>query len=101
MRRDLTFPSGGEDCAASLFEAGTDAGPPWPCVVLAHGFGGTREVRLDAYAERFAAAGVAALVFDYRHFGASGGRPRQLLDIGRQLADWRAAIAFARALPEV
>src|SRR3954468_16202201 len=101
MRRDLTFPSGGETCAAWLFEPTTDADQPWPCVVLAHGFGGTREVRLDAYAERFAAAGIAALVFDYRHWGASSGLPRQLLDIGRQLDDWRAAIACARGLDEV
>jgi uncharacterized protein len=99
MQRDLTFTSGGETCAAWFYEP---AGPqPWPCVVLAHGFGGTREVRLDAYGERFAAAGIAALVFDYRHFGASGGLPRQLLDIRRQLDDWRAAIALARELPEV
>src|ERR1700737_4146534 len=44
------------------------------------------------------AAGLAALVFDYRHFGASEGEPRQLLDIKLQLADWTAAIAFARTL---
>ena len=30
-------------------------------------------MRLDAYAERFAAAGYHVLVFDYRHFGASAG----------------------------
>jgi pimeloyl-ACP methyl ester carboxylesterase len=55
-----------------------------------------RDQRLDAYAERFAAAGLAVLVFDYRHFGDSGGEPRQLLDIGEQLDDWRSAIAHAR-----
>jgi len=49
---------------------------------------------LDAYAERSAATGFAALVFDYRHFGASSGEPRQLLDINRQLADWAGAVAF-------
>lgn len=65
---------------------------------MAHGFSLVREARLDAYAERFAAAGMAVLVFDYRYFGASGGRPRQLLDIDRQQADWRAAIACARGL---
>jgi dienelactone hydrolase len=53
---------------------------------------------LWAYAERFAEAGVAALLFDYRHFGASSGEPRQLLDIARQLEDWRAALAYARGL---
>jgi pimeloyl-ACP methyl ester carboxylesterase len=68
---------------------------------MAHGFGSVREQRLDAYAERFAGAGLAALVFDYRHFGASGGQPRQLLSIGRQLDDWRAAVAHARGLEAV
>ncbi len=70
-------------------------------MVLAHGFAGVREARLGAYAERFAAAGLAALVFDYRHFGASTGEPRQLLDIGLQQEDWRAAIAYARTLPGI
>ena len=74
-----------------------DAGRP-PIVVLAHGFAFTREARLDAYARRFLAAGFAVLVFDYRHFGDSQGQPRQLLDVGRQLADWRAAIGYARSL---
>lgn len=70
-------------------------------MVLAHGFGGTKEARLDAYAERFAAAGYAALVFDYRHHGDSGGQPRLLIDVSRQHADWRAAIAYARSLDGV
>jgi fermentation-respiration switch protein FrsA (DUF1100 family) len=64
---------------------------------MAHGFSGVREQRLDAYAERFAAAGLAVLLFDYRHFGASDGEPRQLVNVGRQLEDWRSAVAFARA----
>ena len=72
-----------------------------PGVVLAHGWTGVREQRLDAYAERFAGPGLAALVFDYRHFGASSGEPRQLLDITRQLADWEAAIAFVRSRAEI
>ena len=93
-RADVSFESAGERCAAWLYcpqEATA-------CVVLAHGWTGVREQRLDAFAERFAAAGLAALVFDYRHFGASEGQPRSLLDIGRQLADWRAAVTYARSL---
>ncbi|TMR88648.1 alpha/beta hydrolase [Nonomuraea basaltis] len=66
-----------------------------PCVVLCHGFSGTMD-RLFPHAERFAAEGVAALVFDYRGFGESGGEPRQLADIYGQQEDLRAAIAFAR-----
>jgi pimeloyl-ACP methyl ester carboxylesterase len=96
-RSDVTFDSDGARCAAWLYEPqGASA-----CVVLAHGWTGVRERRLDAFAERFAAAGLAALVFDYRHFGASEGQPRSLLDIGCQLADWRAAVAYARSLKGV
>src|SRR3954447_24451468 len=98
-RRDVSFESGGERCAAWLYEP--DGAGPHPIAVLAHGFGGTRKARLWAYAERFAEAGIAALVFDYRHFGDSAGEPRQLLDIRRQLDDWRAAVACARGLDGV
>ena len=98
-RLDVTFPSGEDTCAAWLYLPDVDG--PFPAVVLAHGWTGVREQRLDAYAERFAAAGLAALVFDYRHFGASTGKPRQLLDIKRQLADWTTAVAYARGRPEI
>ena len=68
---------------------------------MGHGFSAVREQRLDAYAERFALAGFVVLVFDYRHFGASQGEPRQLLDIDKQLEDWAAAVAYARTLEHV
>lgn len=100
MRRlDIQFPSGGLQCAAWLYLP--DGARPAPVIVMAHGLGGTRVMRLDAFAERFAAAGYACLVFDYRHFGDSQGEPRQLLDVQKQLADWRAAVAWARACPQV
>jgi pimeloyl-ACP methyl ester carboxylesterase len=99
MRSDVEFTSGGGRCAAWLYRPESTTASP--CVVMAHGFSGVREQRLDAYAERFAAAGLAVLLFDYRHFGASSGEPRQLLDIRLQLQDWEAAIAAARALPGV
>ena len=94
-REDLSFPSGDARCAAWLYRP--EGVGPHACVVMAHGFGGVREARLWAYAERFRAAGMAALVFDYRHHGDSEGEPRGLISISRQQADWRAAVAFARA----
>jgi fermentation-respiration switch protein FrsA (DUF1100 family) len=96
MRTDITFYSGDSYCAAWLYRP--ERSGRVPLVVMAHGFSATRELRLDAYAERFCAAGFGALVFDYRHFGASGGQPRQLLDIGRQHADYRAAVTHARGI---
>jgi dienelactone hydrolase len=70
-------------------------------VVLGHGLSAVHDQRLTAYAERFAAAGLAALAFDYRHFGASGGEPRQVFDIHTQLQDWRIAFDHARSLPGI
>lgn len=99
-REEIAFRSGDEDCAGWLYRPDA-AGDSLACVVLGHGFGALKEARLDAYAERFCSAGHAVLVFDYRHFGASEGEPRQLLDVGRQHQDWRAAIAHARALEGV
>ena len=99
VRHDVTFDSDGTSCAAWLYRPDGVENPP--VVVMAHGFAAFRELRLDAYAARFAQAGYAALVFDYRHWGASGGQPRRILDIGRQHADWRAAIAYARSLDDV
>jgi dienelactone hydrolase len=101
----VEFASGGERCAGVLLAAESDeyadgAGLS-PCVVLAHGFVGTVDSGLLPYAERFAAAGMHALAFDYRHFGASSGEPRQLLSVNSQLEDYAAAIAHARSLPGV
>lgn len=98
-RREVGFESGGLRCGAWLYEPDDPA--PSGCVVLAHGFGCVRRLRLDAFAERFRTAGLRALAFDYRHFGDSEGQPRQLLEIDRQLADWRAAVTYARSLPDV
>jgi uncharacterized protein len=95
-RQDLHFRSDGVSCAAWLYPAATDPDKA-PVIVMAHGLSGTRRDRLGAFAERFAAAGIAALVFDYRGFGDSEGEP-DLFEPDRQLSDWRAAIAFARSL---
>lgn len=96
-----TFLSGGVRCAVTVVRPDTISEEPVPAIVMAHGFGSPRALRLYAYAERFAAAGYAAVVFDYRGFGDSEGEPRQLLDISMQHDDWKAALSFARALPGI
>jgi alpha-beta hydrolase superfamily lysophospholipase len=98
-REDLSFRSGADPCAAWLYPAAGNSRKA-PVVVMAHGLSGTRRDALGPFAERFAAAGVTALVFDHRGFGDSGGEP-DLFEPGRQLEDWRAAIGLARALPGV
>ncbi len=99
MRTDVVFKSGSDNCAAWFYQPESDK--PAPVIVMAHGLGAVRTMRLDAFAERYCEAGYACLVFDYRGFGDSEGQPRQLLDIKMQLEDWRNAVEFARHLPQV
>jgi dienelactone hydrolase len=96
-REDVRIPSNGEQLAAYFYRPESAQGDV-PCVVMAHGFSATRDDGLPAYAEAFRDAGFAVVLFDYRHFGASTGEPRQLLDIGRQHDDYRAVVAWARRL---
>src|ERR1700730_12070278 len=72
-----------------------------PTIVMAHGFSAVKEMYLDRFAEAFANAGLASLVFDNRNFGASDGEPRQEIDPWRQVRDYRHAITYARTRPEV
>lgn len=99
VRKDIRFQSGETYCSAWLTLPIGVKRPP--VVVLGHGLGAVREMRLDAYSDRFAAAGIAALAFTYRYFGDSGGAPRQLMSVGRQLEDWDAALDFIKDCPDV
>lgn len=102
---EVFFDSAGVRCVGVYMrgqgEEFLDAQGNRPCVVLAHGFGGTVDSGLLGFAERFAQAGLDALAFDYRHFGASDGEPRQLISIAKQQQDYAAAIAYARSLEGV
>jgi alpha-beta hydrolase superfamily lysophospholipase len=98
-RTDIEFTSRGTRCAAWLYLPDRVKRPP--VVVMAHGFAAERTFGLPAFAERFVKRGLAAFVFDYRNFGASDGRPRNLVSYSRHIADWKAAIAFVRTIPEV
>lgn len=99
--RPVGFTVGGDELRGDLYlPAATAAGKP-PVVVMAHGFGGERRFRLPAFAEYFAGNGLAVLLFDYRGFGDSQGQPRGLVDPGRHLEDYAAAVAFARTLADV
>ena len=63
--------------------------------------GGTRDSGLEPFAEAFADAGLDALLFDYRTFGASSGEPRQFASPPRHRRDYENAVAFARGIDGV
>ncbi|ABS64459.1 alpha/beta hydrolase fold [Parvibaculum lavamentivorans DS-1] len=93
-RRPVSFKSGKWTLKGYLHEPA--GAPPFACLVMCHGFSGTMD-RLQDHAAAFSEAGFAVLTFDYRNFGESGGKPRQVISIERQLNDIAAAIAFVRA----
>jgi fermentation-respiration switch protein FrsA (DUF1100 family) len=99
MRRDVEFRSGGETVRGWLYTP--DHGePPWPVIVMAGGWCYVKELVQPAYAEMYAGAGFAALLFDYRNFGSSDGARRQHIDPNMQIEDYRNGISFAESLDE-
>ena len=99
-RKDVSFKVKGISISAWLYLP-ENLSAPVPCIIMGHGFGGTKDMGLELYAVRYQEAGFAVLVFDYRHFGESDGEPRQLTWIPYQLEDWSAAIKYARGLKKI
>lgn len=99
IERNVEFQSKGITCRGLYVRP--DHKTRAPLIVLAHGLGGVYEMRLDAYARKFAEAGYAALTFDYRYFGRSDGLPRHLLQRDEQQADIDAAVDFGKTLEHV
>lgn len=96
QREKVRFVSGNSECAAWHYPGASNA-----CVIMAGGFAVTKEPATDKFANRFSEAGYSVLAFDYRRLGESGGQPRLVQPVGDMLADWQAAIDFARTLPGV
>ncbi|KAG2453519.1 hypothetical protein HYH02_001739 [Chlamydomonas schloesseri] len=96
-RSTLHFNSSGTACEAWLYTpAKWAAAGPLPVVIMAHGLGAQKDLGLHRYADAFARAGLAALLFDYRTFGGSDGEPRHWVSPRRHVEDWRAAVDFVK-----
>ncbi len=83
----LYVKSGQEVIAADFYRPKTELPPG--VIIMAHGFACLRQFKLVQFAKRFAQAGYAVVLFDYRYWGGSTGRPRELVSIQEQLSDWR------------
>ena len=97
--RALAFDVGGDTCRGTLYLPGGDDDDP-PVIVMAPGLGAERSFGYPAVAERFADAGYAAFLFDYREFGASDG-DSQAVDPAAQRDDYAAAIDRVRRVDAV
>jgi hypothetical protein len=90
--RSVEFESEGATLRGRLYVP--EGSPPFPAVVMAHGTSATITMCTDRYAERFAASGIAALLYDHRNFGLSGGEPRQQINPWVQARGYRSALDF-------
>lgn len=95
-REKVRFPSDGASCAAWHYPGDNGA-----CIVMAAGLAVAKEPGTDLFAAAFNDAGYSVVAFDFRRLGESEGEPRQVVRIGDQQADFRAAVEFARTLPGV
>jgi pimeloyl-ACP methyl ester carboxylesterase len=87
--REIAFESEGGTCRGTLYLPSSTEEPP--VVVAGPELGADRTFGLPAMAERFAANGVAVLLFDYRGFGESDGDD-QRIGPARHRADYAAAV---------
>jgi uncharacterized protein len=100
MRKDIEINAEGTILRGWFYTPDRQSGKA-PAIVMAHGFSAVKEMYLDRFAEHFCAAGLAAVVFDNRNFGASDGQPRQEIDPWTQVRDYRHAITWTRMQREV
>lgn len=101
QKQHVGFPvDGGIELSAWLFVP-EHRDVPLPAITMAHGFAGTKYHGIKPFAEAFAEAGFVVLVHDHRNFGESGGAPRQDINPWQQIDDWRRAISYLQARPEV
>ena len=102
VRERVTIPSDGETLRGWLYlPSSYQPGTKLPGIVTANALSAIKEINLVQYAERFAAAGFATLVFDYRYWGESTGEPRFHVSPMEFRADIRSALDFLTARPEV
>ncbi len=86
----LYVKSGEDVIAADFYRPHTVEKPA--VILMAHGFAALRHFKLVQYAQKFAQAGYAVVLFDYRYWGGSTGRPRELVSLKAQLEDWKTMI---------
>ncbi|HEY3653730.1 MAG TPA: alpha/beta hydrolase [Steroidobacteraceae bacterium] len=100
-RDDIEFRARDGTMLAGWFYRPLEGPRQQPCIIMSHGFTAVIDQGLAGFAERFADAGFAVLVYDHRGYGRSGGTPRLETDPFRQMHDMRDAITFASLQPQV
>ncbi|RWM77230.1 MAG: alpha/beta hydrolase [Mesorhizobium sp.] len=98
----VTFASHGEQIVGDLYlPEDMDPAKARPALVVTGAWMTVKEQMAARYAREMADRGFAALTFDFRGWGESGGARRQYEDPGAKIADIEAAVAYLETRPEV
>ena len=95
----LFLKSGSDTLGVDFYQPNKVRKPP--VIIMAHGFAGERKFGLPDTAAAFASAGYAVMLFDYRGFGGSTGKPRELVSPSNQVADWKAVLAQVKKRKDI
>ena len=102
VKQEVTFESDGVTLKGHLYlPEGVQAGEKVPGVVVTGAWTTIKEQMPGLYAQEMAKRGLAALAFDFRTWGESGGETRSLEDPQMKIADIEAAARFLASRPEV
>jgi hypothetical protein len=104
MQQKVVFKSKGLNCSGLFYRPDSYSATDdvkLPAIAMAHGMGTTKEMGLPQFAERFADAGFAVLLFDFRNLGESEGTPRGQIFAEDQQEDYRNAITWLQLQPQI
>lgn len=98
----VTFKSEGSRLSGNLhIPVDHTPGTRVPAIVVTGSWTTVKEQMAGLYAQRLAERGYVALAFDFRHWGASEGNPRQFESPERKIRDIANAAAFLQSRPSV
>jgi pimeloyl-ACP methyl ester carboxylesterase len=97
-REEVTFWSGGLECAADLYLQESQGSHPG--VIIGHGWNQTKQ-GLRNEGRYLRDAGYNVMIIDYRTMGRSAGQPRGQIFPRRQVEDLRNAITYFSRRPDV
>lgn len=101
VTRKVTFTSHGAAMVGVLHLPANHATQKLPGILVTGSWTTVKEQMPQNYARELARQGYAALTFDFRNFGESGGEPRAYESPALKVEDFKAAAEFLRTLPEV
>lgn len=102
MRKNVSFKTVDNLTLRGWFYHPENATGKLPCLIMAHGITGTKEMGLDAFAQFFTSKlPMTCLVYDHRNFGESEGEPRQEVIASAQVNDYSDAVTYAQSREDV